>query len=46
MGNETPLAQKTKIEQISYTFLIIVYLEVSNELKKQCSSEIFVPKPK
>ena len=46
MGNETSLAQKTKIEQSFYTFLEIVYLEVIKELKKQCISEIFVPKPK
>ena len=46
MGNETSLAQKTQIEQSFYTFLEIVYLEVSKELKKQCISEIFVPKPK
>ena len=46
MGNETSLAQKTTIEQSFYTFLEIVYLEVSKELKKQCISEIFVPKPK
>ena len=46
MGNETSLAQKTKIEQSFYTFLEIVYLEVSKELKKQCILEIFVPKPK
>ena len=46
MGNETSLAQKTKIEQSFYTFLEIVYLEVSKELKRQCILEIFVPKPK
>ena len=45
MVNETSLAQKTKIEQSLYTFLEIVYLEVSKELKKQCISEIFVPEP-
>ena len=31
MGNETSLAQKTKIEQSFYTFLEIVYLEVSKD---------------
>ena len=46
MGNETSLAQKTKIEQSFFTFLEIVYLEVSKELKKYCTYEIFVPKPK
>ena len=46
MGNETSLAQKKQIEQSFYTFLEIVYLEVSKELKKQCISEIFAPKPK
>ena len=46
MGNETSLAQKRQIEQSFYTFLEIVYLEVIKELKKQCISEIFVPKPK
>ena len=46
MGNETSLAQKTQIEQSFYTFLEIVYLEVSKELKKQCISESFAPKPK
>ena len=45
MGNETSLAQKTKIEQSFHTFLEIVYLEVSKELKKQCITEIFAPKP-
>ena len=46
MGNETCLAQKTKIEQSFDTLLEIVYLEVSKELMKQCISDIFVPKPK
>ena len=46
MGNETSLAQETKIEQSFYTFLEKVYLEVSKELKKQCISEIFALKPK
>ena len=46
MGNETSLAQKRQIEQIFYTFLEIVYLEVIKELKKQSIWEIFVPKPK
>ena len=31
MGNETSLAQKRQIEQSFYTFLEIVYLEVSKE---------------
>ena len=46
MGNETSLAQKSQIEQSFYTFLEIVYLEFSKELKKQYILEIFVPKPK
>ena len=37
MGNESSLAQKTQIEQSFYTFVKIVYLEVSKELKKQCT---------
>ena len=46
MGNETSLAQKTKLNKVFTHFWEIVYLEVSKELKKQCISEIFVPKPK
>ena len=46
MGNDTSLAQKTKIEQIFYTFLETVYHEVSEELKKQCISKIFASKQK
>ena len=46
MGNETSLAQKTKIEQSFYTFLETVYHEVSKELKKQCISKIFASKQK
>ena len=46
LGNETSLAQKTKIEQRFYTPLEIVYLEDSNKLKKQCILDIFVPEPK
>ena len=46
MGNETSLAQKTKIKQRFYKSWEIVYLGASKELKKQFISEIFVPKPK
>ena len=43
MGNETSLAQKTKIEQSFYTFLEIVYLEVSDELKNSVSRKFISP---